>query len=269
MPNIRHVVMYGPPFSLVELCQQAGRAGRDGNPATSTIFYCNADLTTETPAVDTSMVQFIRDSDSVCLRKMSLGHLGEEYTLAPVEGAQCCSWCDPVDMDVDMATTANPEPGGSNQRQRRMPNVAAELKEKIRKKMIVLRMRIGAALQEGALVHGIEAAVFGDEAVEKVVRGTNLITTGSDVANLCDGMIQLYADEVAVEVCKAKAEHAAERLEKKAVNKATQKAQKDVQKAQKAADGALRKGRKRKKAEFQIELRSTETAPSIAIPRLS
>ena len=42
-PNIRHVIRNGVPENISALVQESGRAGRDGNPATATIFYEEGD----------------------------------------------------------------------------------------------------------------------------------------------------------------------------------------------------------------------------------
>ena len=41
-PNIRHVLRNGVPENISAWVQESGRAGRDGNPATATIF-CSLD----------------------------------------------------------------------------------------------------------------------------------------------------------------------------------------------------------------------------------
>lgn len=42
-PNIRHVIRNGVPENISAWIQESGRAGRDGNPATATIFYEESD----------------------------------------------------------------------------------------------------------------------------------------------------------------------------------------------------------------------------------
>ena len=43
-PNIRYIVHYHPPGSLEQYVQEAGRAGRDGNPADCVLLFDAADL---------------------------------------------------------------------------------------------------------------------------------------------------------------------------------------------------------------------------------
>lgn len=42
-PNIWHVIRIGVPENISVWVQESGRAGRDGNPATATIFYEEGD----------------------------------------------------------------------------------------------------------------------------------------------------------------------------------------------------------------------------------
>ena len=44
IPNIRHVVLYHMPFNEIEFNQMAGRAGRDGKPATVHLLYGRGDM---------------------------------------------------------------------------------------------------------------------------------------------------------------------------------------------------------------------------------
>jgi hypothetical protein len=225
--------MYSPPFSLVEFSQQAGRAGRDGNLATANILYSDPDLTAKRPAIDKSMVEFIQKCDTNCLRVMLLEYLGDEV---PGQRTRCCGYCNNDGINVEelmfdsgrtiIEETGEPRNKGEEMEKddaadkkgdialRKMP-ISKELKEKTVQALKDFRMKTAIALPEGAVIHGLEAAVFGDIAIDKIVKNMKTIVIGDDVTNLCDGMIGLYANEVAAIVCEIKKNNLADKQKTK------------------------------------------------------
>ena len=88
--NIRHVIHWGLPASILDYVQEIGRAGRDGHPATATLF-----LAPHCKSQDT-----MRDvlKDSTCVRRNLLSHLygGTKAVLDNYcGGKRCCSRCNP------------------------------------------------------------------------------------------------------------------------------------------------------------------------------
>lgn len=79
-----------------------------------------------------------------------------------------------------------------------------KLKKGTKKALENFRMEKARALQQGSLIYGLEAAVFGDTSLDKVVKGMKTITVGDDVIDLCDGMIHNFADKVADIICDMK-----------------------------------------------------------------
>ena len=51
IPEIRHIIHVGPPRSIREYFQETGRAGRDGKPATATLYYNNVDIAKNKPGM--------------------------------------------------------------------------------------------------------------------------------------------------------------------------------------------------------------------------
>lgn len=47
------------------------------------------------------------------------------------------------------------------------------------------------------MIHGIDSAVFGDEAIDRIVKGMRTIHDGKDAIDLCGSIIRHYADEIA------------------------------------------------------------------------
>eukprot|EP01060_Flectonema_neradi_P038836 TRINITY_DN8285_c0_g1_i3.p1 TRINITY_DN8285_c0_g1~~TRINITY_DN8285_c0_g1_i3.p1 ORF type:complete len:606 (+),score=86.24 TRINITY_DN8285_c0_g1_i3:152-1819(+) len=92
--DVRHVIHYGSCKSVNEYYQQTGRAGRDGKPATCTMFcnpksiICslpryieNVSPSFRQPFLNevAEMIHFIETPETVCRRKVLLNHFGEEY----------------------------------------------------------------------------------------------------------------------------------------------------------------------------------------------
>lgn len=91
IPDIRHVVHVSVPGTLESLYQEIGRAGRDGKPAKSSIYYNGHDISSNKPGMTPEMRCFCTD-DQQCLRKIILDYLGSpSYT--KIVGHSCCSNC--------------------------------------------------------------------------------------------------------------------------------------------------------------------------------
>ena len=83
-PNVRYVVQYGPPLSIVDLMQQAGRGGRDGSQAYCITYYTKQQLSRCSKDV-TSVVKADK-----CKREVFYSHFSDSISsLSP--GHLCCS----------------------------------------------------------------------------------------------------------------------------------------------------------------------------------
>ena len=67
-PNIRRVIHWGPSSDVESYLQETGRAGRDGQSATATLFYTNVDLG---QIADASIKEYCRNR-TTCRREMLL-----------------------------------------------------------------------------------------------------------------------------------------------------------------------------------------------------
>nr|GAT49449.1 ATP-dependent helicase [Mycena chlorophos] len=113
--NVRWVIHFDFPKSVVNLDQEAGRAGRDGGPAQCIIYYNFGDLkhlleiaqrdnqdTTLALQDALAVVRFCEDK-STCRRVLLLQHLGERYLREDCQNT--CSTCVNADKRVEENVT--------------------------------------------------------------------------------------------------------------------------------------------------------------------
>ena len=117
--DIHHIVRYGVPESLTSWAQELGRAGRDGHPATATIYYSmdntnhamawvrdhvgNADYCKQLlDGLSSSWKYVMADLAGKCRREIFLDSFGEECMQhADVYSVACCDVCKSSPQLVD------------------------------------------------------------------------------------------------------------------------------------------------------------------------
>ena len=91
-PIIRRIFHWGPPEDIETYMQETGRAGRDGLPATATLYSAVKDSATHT---DEKMKEYCKLKPEECRRK----HLLKEFdsvdnvTLVDTNTCKCCDLC--------------------------------------------------------------------------------------------------------------------------------------------------------------------------------
>ena len=85
-PDVRYVVMYGPPRNLLDFHQQAGRAGRDGTLAHTVLFYYGQQVA----HVEHEIREFL--NSACCFRVASYKKFDKDIT-PHSPGHMCCNIC--------------------------------------------------------------------------------------------------------------------------------------------------------------------------------
>ena len=98
--HVRHVIHITPSSSLESYFQEIGRAGRDGEEATATLWFNKSDIARNRTNLSDQMKEYCMEDG--CLRAFILSYFG----FRSQEQARCCSNCNPVEAEVAVAVEA-------------------------------------------------------------------------------------------------------------------------------------------------------------------
>lgn len=88
--NIRRVIHIGVPHTLEEYFQEAGRCGRDGQPASATIFYNSYDISHAKKGMAPSIREYV--TSNKCKREIILSYFGYKPPKRVGVDHTCCDF---------------------------------------------------------------------------------------------------------------------------------------------------------------------------------
>ena len=75
-PCVERTIHFGVPQTMEGFFQESGRAGRDGRPATSTLYFNNNDIGANVEGMQPIMRDYCKNPQNVCRGKIVLSHFG-------------------------------------------------------------------------------------------------------------------------------------------------------------------------------------------------
>ena len=95
--NVKYVIHWGPPASVLDYFQQTGRCARDGSNGCAILYKPPNSVRAD--RMDVDMLDLVRDSQTKCIRfaALSLLHL-KDFRVDELKkvsfASRCCSFCD-------------------------------------------------------------------------------------------------------------------------------------------------------------------------------
>ena len=107
-PCVERTIHFGVSQTMESFFQESGRAGRDGRPATSTLYFNNNDIGANVEGMQPIMRDYCKNPQNVCRRKIVLSHFGfgipsprDKHSCYNICRTDCeCSECVELHQDV-------------------------------------------------------------------------------------------------------------------------------------------------------------------------
>ena len=93
-PYVERVIHFGVPRTMESFFQESGRAGRDGRPAKSTLYFNNNDIGANVEGMQPIMTEYCKNPKSECRRKIILKHFGFGNPNVQENPGSCCDICE-------------------------------------------------------------------------------------------------------------------------------------------------------------------------------
>lgn len=183
-PNIRFIINWGPPRTLLEFHQQAGRAGRDNVPSHVITIYHGHQLS----HCEQAIKNFVQSDGVSCLRVAAYNKLDPD--IQPLQpGHQCCKFCTyycSCQGDVKCEKTFDYERGSSGNQGKRKNQFSRIVSERDKDDLkaalneIKLNMTSSTLVGDVVSTHG-----FSTQLIEDVVSNCSVLFTVVDVLHTC------------------------------------------------------------------------------------
>ena len=182
-PNVQYVIHYGPPQTVTEIIQQAGRAGRTGQQAYSFVYTTKRQLS----LCDKDVKDLVKSEN--CMRENLYGHFQESVS-SKEPGHDCCSLCRKkcqcsIDgfCDADMLVDSLiPDNVSELESGTYTPRDLNELdKNDLRLSLLELKERYSSGLV--SLFHEETCHGFSDKLINDIVEHANHVFSGKYLTN--------------------------------------------------------------------------------------
>ena len=177
-PNVQRVIHFGVPRKMEHYLQETGRAGRNGQFATATMYFNSNDIAANVEGMDDSMRNLCRNQDEECRRKLILNY----FTFSVEQSGQplhlCCDICKKrckcdVCLVSDSLAVISCGDGRKpvDECEQVVPSFSVRQKEEIRKQLEDYKNTLGKASRFGLG----PATGFNDKLIEMVCKKAEIL----------------------------------------------------------------------------------------------
>ena len=108
-PYVERVIHFGVPRTMESFFQESGRAGRDGRPDKSTLYFNNNDIGANVEGMQPIMREYCKNPKSECRRKIILKHFGFRIPNVQEQSKSFCDLCEKSCLSEFCDDTVDPD----------------------------------------------------------------------------------------------------------------------------------------------------------------